>query len=223
MTVSSHVQPPFCRLAADGDWWNSPRFPLQTLCQVRAAIQGGLRTYICRCVLPINVFNEKIFSVVWFFLAFILPLNSVSLCLWIWRIFPCNRLAFVRLTLWRTRLFSLSEISRASKKVETTYLGWDGVFVLRLIEHNHGSNLATVILGKLWEFYANQMKAQEEGGPVDLELGGGRPGDMGSVTSVAPSTSWHSCHAGACHLGHFTQQQKRSAAPPHNGYWSKCS
>lgn len=107
------------RLAADGDWWNSPRFPLQTLCQVRAAIQGGLRTYICRCVLPINVFNEKIFSVVWFFLAFILPLNTVSLCLWIWRIFPCNRLAFIRLTLWRTRLFSLSEISRASKKVKS--------------------------------------------------------------------------------------------------------
>ncbi|KAG8187453.1 hypothetical protein JTE90_009524 [Oedothorax gibbosus] len=213
------------RLAADGDWWNSPRFPLQTLCQVRAAIQGGLRTYICRCVLPINVFNEKIFSVVWFFLALILPLNSVSLFLWVWRIFPCNRLAFIRLTLWRTRLFSLSEISRASKKVESTYLGWDGVFVLRLIEHNHGSNLATVILGKLWEFYANQMKAQEEGGgPVDLELGGARPGDMGSVTSVAPSTSWHSCHAGGCHLGHFTQQQKRAGGPPpHNGYWSKCS
>lgn len=107
-------------------------------------------------------------------------------------------------------------------QVETSYLGWDGVFVLRLIEHNHGSNLATVILGKLWEFYANQMKAQEDGGAVDLEMG--RPGEMGSVTSVAPSTSWHSCHAGACHLGHFTQQQKqRSSAPPHNGYWSKCS
>ncbi|XP_023229449.1 innexin unc-9-like [Centruroides sculpturatus] len=205
------------RLAIDGDWWNSPRFPLQTLCQVRAAIQGGLRTYICRCVLPINVFNEKIFSVIWFYMAFLLPVNFISLFLWVWRCFPCNRLAFIRLILWRTRLISMADISRISRKISDNYLGWDGVFVLRMIEHNHGSAMATIIIGKLWEFYANQMKAQDEASS-DVE--------RGSVASVAPSTSWHSCHANTCHLSHFGQQQtlpSTKRAPP-NGYWGgKCS
>ena len=91
------------RLMLDGEWWASPRFPLQTLCQVRAAIQGGLRTYTCQCVLPINVFNEKIFSIVWFYMAFLLPLNALSLVFWVWRSFRCNRLAYIRLCLWRTR------------------------------------------------------------------------------------------------------------------------
>lgn len=45
------------------EWWTSPRFPLQTLCSVRAAQQGSLRQYQCHCVLPINLFNEKICSI----------------------------------------------------------------------------------------------------------------------------------------------------------------
>jgi len=45
------------------EWWASPRFPLQTLCSVRAAQQGSLRQYQCHCVLPINLFNEKICSI----------------------------------------------------------------------------------------------------------------------------------------------------------------
>ncbi|XP_022239541.1 innexin unc-9-like [Limulus polyphemus] len=207
------------RLAASGDWWNSPRFPLQTLCQVRAAMQGALQTYVCRCVLPINVFNEKIYSVIWFYLAILFPLNAVSLLLWIWRTFPCNRLAFIRLCLWRTRLVNMSEVSRSARKISSNYLGWDGVFLLRLIEHNHGSTLVTAIVSKLWEFYSTQLKAQEEGNS-DVEMA---PMPT-SLPSVAPSTSWHSCHAGACHLSHFGRQTLPSTKrKPPNSYWGKCS
>lgn len=225
------------RFIIEGEWWASPRFPLQTLCQVRAAIQGGLRTYTCQCVLPINVFNEKIFSVVWFYLAFLMPLNVASLFFWLWRTFRCNRLAYVRLCLWRTRLVSMAEVGRLARKISTSYLGWDGVFVLRIIEHNHGSIMATLIVSRLWEFYANQMKMQEDGG------GGGNGSDVevGSVASVGapPSTSWHSCHAAACHAtghhhtayapptpsgphGHHGQQTMTAPRPkniPPNGFW----
>ncbi|XP_076318046.1 innexin unc-9-like [Tachypleus tridentatus] len=208
----------FSRLIEDGNWWVSPRFPLQTLCQVRAAMQGGLRTYICRCVLPINVFNEKIYSVVWFYLAIILPLNTISLLLWVWRTFSCNRLAFIRLCLWRSRMISMSNVARASKKISSSYLGWDGTFVLRLVEHNQGSAMATVVVGKLWEFYSSQLKAQDEGGG-DVEMA-----SMPTAMPSAPSSSWHSCHAGACHGGQYSNQTMPSAkrAAP-GGYWGKCS
>ncbi|XP_015795103.1 innexin unc-9-like isoform X1 [Tetranychus urticae] len=214
------------RLMVEGEWWASPRFPLQTLCQVRAAIQGGLRTYTCQCVLPINVFNEKIFSVVWFYMAFLLPLNVLSLLFWVWRSFRCNRLAYIRLCLWRTRLVSMAEVGRLARKISGQYLGWDGVFVLRLIEHNHGSIMATLIVSRLWEFYANQMKMQEEGNT-------GSDAEMGSVASVGapPSTSWHSCHPTACHVtGHHHFSGANASGPqgtishsnkrmPPNGFW----
>lgn len=213
------------RFIVEGDWWASPRFPLQTLCQVRAAIQGGLRTYTCQCVLPINVFNEKIFSVVWFYLAFLMPLNVASLFFWLWRTFRCNRLAYVRLCLWRTRLVSMSEVGRLARKISTSYLGWDGVFVLRIIEHNHGSIMATLIVSRLWEFYANQMKMQEDGGGGSGS-GNGSDVEVGSVASVGapPSASWHSCHAAACHqsghhhsVSHYGGPPTPSGPHPHHG------
>ncbi|XP_022256042.1 innexin unc-9-like [Limulus polyphemus] len=205
------------RLAASGDWWNSPRFPLQTLCQVRAAMQGALQTYVCRCVLPINVFNEKIYSIIWFYLAILLPLNAVSLILWIWRSLPCNRLAFIRLCLWRSRLVNMSEVARTARKISSNYLGWDGVFVLRLIEQNHGSAMATVIITKLWEFYSSQMKPQEEGNS-DVEM---TPMAIG-ILPVAPSIPWHSSHSGTCQLSHFGQQTFPSTKrQTPNSYWGK--
>lgn len=202
------------RLAADGDWWNSPRFPLQTLCQVRAALQGGLRTYLCRCVLPINVFNEKIFSVVWFYLALLLPLNLASLLLWLWRCFRCNRFAFVRLCLWRTRMVSLGELSRVSRKIAVNYLGWDGVFVLRLIENNHGSAMATVVLGRLYDFYANQMKAQDDGSDVEL-------GPMPPSVAAQQSGAMHPCHGAPCHGGAAAPCAHQFGARRPGGYWGK--
>lgn len=156
------------RLIVNGDWWASPRFPLSTLCQVRADMSGGLRSYTCQCVLPINVFNEKIFSVVWFYMAFLMPLNVLSLLFWIYRTFESNRLSYIRLCLWRTRLVELNQIHRTVRRLSQSYLGWDGVFLLRLIEHNHGSIMATLIMSRLWEFYANQMKLQEDANQLAL-------------------------------------------------------
>jgi hypothetical protein len=124
----------------------------------------------------------------------------------------------------------MAEVGRLARKISANYLGWDGVFVLRLIEHNHGSIMATLIVSRLWEFYANQMKMQEEAG------GTGSDAEMGSVASVgAPaSTSWHSCHATSCHAtghhhtphytpstpsGHQTMSSRKNIPP--NGFWGK--
>ena len=44
----------------------------------------------------------------------------------------------------------MAEVGRLARKIGNQYLGWDGVFVLRLIEHNHGSIMATLIVSRLW-------------------------------------------------------------------------
>lgn len=137
-----------------------------------------------------------------------------------------HRTRFTRRLRRRNRLVSMAEVGRLARKISGQYLGWDGVFVLRLIEHNHGSIMATLIVSRLWEFYANQMKMQEEGNS-------GPDAEMGSVASVGAqqSGSWHSCHPTACHVsGHHHYGAGGGGPPqpgmpgkrmPQNGFWSK--
>jgi hypothetical protein len=65
---------------------HSKNFPLQTLCQVSAAQQGSLRVYQCQCVLPVNLYNEKIFGLLWFYLVGLFLVNLASLCYWVYHL-----------------------------------------------------------------------------------------------------------------------------------------
>ncbi|XP_069976350.1 innexin unc-9 isoform X2 [Penaeus vannamei] len=152
------------------EWWTSPRFPLQTLCQVLAAQQGSLRTYTCQCVLPINLFNEKIFSFIWFFFALLLPVTIYSALIWVWRTFTCSRIAFVHYYLWRTRRVGKEDLYNNARKMAIQYLGWDGCLVLRLIEMNHGGTILTILTERLWEFYEGLERAQQDGGDPEAFL-----------------------------------------------------
>ncbi|XP_018025213.1 innexin unc-9 isoform X2 [Hyalella azteca] len=155
------------KLVQKKEWWTSPRFPLQTLCQVRAAQQGALRTYTCQCVLPINLFNEKIFSFVWFFFATLLPITIYSGLIWVWRTLTCSRIAFIHYYLWRTRRIGKEDLYNNARKMAVDYLGWDGCLVLRLVEMNHGGTILTTLTERLWEFYEGLEKAQQDGGDPD--------------------------------------------------------
>ena len=69
---------------------------LPPLGQVSAANQGALEQYTCQCVLPINLFNEKIFGVLWFYVAALLPLTVYSTLIWLFRSSQTSRRSFVR-------------------------------------------------------------------------------------------------------------------------------
>ncbi|CAG0900498.1 unnamed protein product [Cyprideis torosa] len=97
----------------------------KALCTVTAAQQGVLRSYKCQCVLPINLYNEKIFSLVWFHLALTLLLTLWSCVLW-----------YVRLVhdvprFWTRYLRNGDDNVKAE-------LGMDGYLIMKLIELNYG-------------------------------------------------------------------------------------
>lgn len=199
-----------------GQWWVSPSFPLQTLCKFRAINQGGGQmTFRSQCVLPINLFNEKIFSVVWFYLALLLPLNVYGIVVWVWRGLSCNRRSFIKYYLWRSGVVLSSDIKSTTDRLMFDYIGWDGVFVLRLIEHNHSTTILSDIFVKLWQQFSsshgkatmcNRMCSQGSG---DAERGtagigggghgaGGRAGHVATAPSApnvvgagASNTTWH--------------------------------
>lgn len=65
-------------------WDLSERFPRVTMCDFKIRVVGNVQAYLVQCTLPINLFNEKIFIVIWFWCVFVAVATSLSLAMWIW-------------------------------------------------------------------------------------------------------------------------------------------
>ena len=114
---------------------------------MRAAQQGSLRLYQCHCVLPINLFNEKICSIWWFYIALLLPVTISSVVLWAVRCWTPSRLEFIGRYIIKE---GAGGEDQSALFPFVHYLGFDGLFLLRLIEINHGSCVLTSIIQSLY-------------------------------------------------------------------------
>ncbi|CAM1293316.1 Uncharacterised protein g702 [Pycnogonum litorale] len=206
------------QLISDGEWWISPRFPLQTLCKVRGANQGQLRTLKCQCVLPINLFNEKIFSIVWFYLAFLLPLNVYGIIVWIWRGLSCNRRSFIKYYLWRIGVVVNTDIASITDRLIYDYIGWDGVFVLRLIEHNHSTTILADMFVKLYDnFSSNKTSNRNNPDPEHgIVVHSGSP--TAPIITASSNTTWHVPFPAG---GIPTKPARKSSKTGINSSWDK--
>ncbi|VDP55817.1 unnamed protein product [Schistosoma margrebowiei] len=116
------------------------------------AIQFHGICYTLQCVLPINMFLEKIyiFLWLWFFLVGIVTFSSIII--WIRRIGTRT----VRLTWIQQQLITIRQYDKFEKGFEQfvdNHMGPDGVFLLRLIAQNYGDLVAGDTIGELWMAY----------------------------------------------------------------------
>jgi len=165
-------------MIAGYDWTTSPRFPRVTLCDFRIRRLANVQRYTVQCVLPINLFNEKIFLFVWFWMATVAALTALSLCMWVARVaFHVDRHRYVRHHL---RLMDRLHDGRAESTRRQVigfvdhYLQPDGVFVLRMIGHNTNSLTVTELLCSLWDYYRSKgmvsdLERPVSGTPMPLE------------------------------------------------------
>jgi len=140
------------RFIIKDDWTMSERFPRVTMCDFRIRHMNQLHRYVVQCVLPINLFNEKIFIFIWFWLALLCLVTVMSLFKWIWNVtvWPIQS-AYVCELLKSTGAISTKRDHEIVEKFVQRYLRRDGVFIVRLIGNNMGHLVSSEVMEKLWD------------------------------------------------------------------------
>ena len=154
------------------DWGESKRFPRVTLCDFHIREVGIVHRYTVQCVLPINLFNEKIFLVLWFWILLLSAFNIGDFLSWILRIIRVDgRTAYVRRKLAMSGVllsqnpdqFTTDEKARAIDRTFTRgfvkdYLQEDGCFALRLLARNGQDIIVGEVIDRLYRHYCEQYQ-----------------------------------------------------------------
>ncbi|ELU15137.1 hypothetical protein CAPTEDRAFT_215984 [Capitella teleta] len=131
-------------------WHPSERFPRVSLCDFKIRQNTNVHRYTVQCVLPINIFNEKIFVIIWFWFLLLSITTFTSLMFWLASsLYWPSQFRFVK-----RQLRSMDVVTRDNatiRKFAECYLRRDGLFLMRLIAKNAGDMVATELLCGLWE------------------------------------------------------------------------
>ncbi|KAH7730510.1 CRE-INX-4 protein [Aphelenchoides avenae] len=143
-------------------WMESGNFPRVTLCDFEVRVLGNTQRHSVQCVLVINIFNEKIFILVWLWFSILFVAATFDAIYWFSiSLFHRDRFRFVLRHLELTSDPDRPELFRKEKRKQVehflrTYLKVDGVLVLRMIALHAGVMYCTEITDALWKRYLSQ-------------------------------------------------------------------
>ncbi|CAD5119303.1 DgyrCDS7931 [Dimorphilus gyrociliatus] len=140
-------------LSLGQDWTNSPRFPRVTMCDFLVRRLGNVQRYTVQCVLPINLFNEKLFLFIWWWIIFLVLIQGVALIKWILRTTSSvDNQRYIRKHLRLGGIIKSGADDKENvKRFSNDYLRPDGIFILRLIGCNTNTITVTDFVRSLWE------------------------------------------------------------------------
>lgn len=168
------------RVMQGEDWTVSERFPRVTLCSFSIRHQARIHDYVVQCALTINLFNEKIFIIIWFWYVFVAIMTFISCITWIIRALYWP--AQIHYAKKKLRAYEVTHRSKANlRKFVQYYLRRDGLFILRLLSINIGELVAAETLAALWENYGPDKRMISEHPAAKLK----RP------PATAPSNGQH--------------------------------
>ena len=135
---------------------SSPRFPRVTLCDFQIRQMQNVQRWTVQCVLPINLFNAKIFLFIWFWLLFLVISSFLTLATNFYAImFPMKRVQYIKKFLILRNVIKSKRDSdkRLLHRFVMTHLKFDGVFVLRVMARNGTDILVAQIIENLFRNY----------------------------------------------------------------------
>ena len=157
------------------DFWESSRFPRITMCDFTIRTLGNNnQVNTIQCTLPINLFNEKIFTFLWFWLVLVACFSFYNFVFWFYYFTSSSRISFVKRYLRiggrlayarkrekRSHLPSKSSIVCKEKLLHLfvfNYLKHDGLFLLRNIKNNTNDLIIGDLISALWEQFIAYQK-----------------------------------------------------------------
>nr|AAF75840.1 putative gap junction protein pannexin [Girardia tigrina] len=145
-------------LGKGDDWKSTGHFPRVTMCDFQIRNLGQRTNYSVQCVLPINLFNKKIYIFIWFWIFLVSILTVYSFFHWIFRMLSFQKVKFIRGLL----LKGLNKWSGGDNDLLRSfindYLKSDGVFLMYLIYINSGDIVTTQLLEVLWFRFKQKNK-----------------------------------------------------------------
>ncbi|CAF1301269.1 unnamed protein product [Rotaria sordida] len=130
-------------------------FPKTTLCDFTVREFGHPKQaheYTVPCVLPQNLFNQQMFTLLYFWYAIVILLNIADFVLWLYTISLENRRSFICKRL-HSKKYPLTDKTKDQEKIKifvNDYLEADGFFMLTLIKENSSDFVATEIIYRLY-------------------------------------------------------------------------
>ena len=130
---------------------SSDRFPKVTLCDFEIRELGNVHKHTVQCVLPINMFNEKIFLFIWFWYALLALGTLSSIITWLGKtLFRMNQVSFIRGHLRSSDSISNKDDISLAHNFVHKYLRQDGVLILRLVGINANDVVVDEMIAELW-------------------------------------------------------------------------
>uniref|UniRef100_A0A915DHV4 Innexin n=1 Tax=Ditylenchus dipsaci TaxID=166011 RepID=A0A915DHV4_9BILA len=137
-------------------WESSGYFPRVSLCDFTVRQVANIQKYSVQCVLVINIFNEKIFILLWFWYSIMLLASIVSLLYWlVLMAFPCFGRWYVVQNLELNEMEDINTLKykKEINKFVNEYLKQDGVFVLRMVSMHAGVLFSTELIMRLYKIF----------------------------------------------------------------------
>ncbi|MFH4975744.1 hypothetical protein AB6A40_002453 [Gnathostoma spinigerum] len=229
-------------LGADGAFWalkplaisaglghypfSSQYFPRVTFCDMDRLTTGGIEKNTLQCVIMLNMINEKLFILLWYWIFFLCIISSVSFIYTLTRVItPRYREKSVRFYIQNddgeeNELYLRSDKNRLRDFVHEL-LGLDGTLMFHFIHEHAGAIVARDICLRMWKLFSSTYQDRRMSNSFHLSedavVAKTRPLASAPLASVQPSGG---CYVRSSYPGNlepggmFTDSEKMAMTPP---------
>ncbi len=151
-------------MIADDKWEESPIFPYVTLCDFRIRRLANVHRYTVQCVLPINLFNEKIYLYLWFWFLLVSCFTLLGFLVWLVPLASrwCRHLALMGYLSGNEEFESHKPCDKRTLDLFLDeYLGSDGYLMMRLLDVNTNQIVVREVVGSLWKQYLDISETKQ--------------------------------------------------------------